>query len=132
MEVIRVLRRCGEEVFTVKVPAGFQLALPSWMLDPIHCGDLAQEARPRVSLAALLELQALMASQDLLWVPCAAQEAGTDATKPQDRLLSDQPGLAQEGPVGKVSPLPARSLPRTDRAVITSGGVNARATPEAP
>ena len=130
--MVRVLRRDGEEVFTVKVPAGFQLALPSWMLDPIHCGDLAQEARPRVSLAALLELQALMASQDLLWVPCAAQEAGTNAIKTKDRLLSGPPHLLAEGPVGKVSPIPSSSLPRTDRAVITSSGVNGRATREAP
>ena len=131
VEVVRVLRRDGEEVFTVKVPTGFQLALPSWMLDPIHCGSLPQEARPRLSLAALLELQALMAIQPLPCAPRAAQEAGTDATKTKDRLLSDQPGLPQEGPVGKVSPSPARSLLRTDRAVITSGGVNARPTPEA-
>ena len=54
------------------------------------------------------------------------------ATKVKDRLLSDPPGLPQEGPVGKVSPSPASSLLRTDRAVITSGGVNARPTPEAP
>ena len=130
--MVRVRRRCGEGVLTVKVPAGFQLALPSWMLDPVHCGGLLQETRPRVSLAALLELQALVASQRLPGAPGAAQEAGTDATKIKDRLLSDSPHLPPEGPVGKVSPLPSRSLPRTDRAVITSGGVNARATQEAP
>lgn len=102
------------------------------MLDPIHCGSLPQEARPRVSLAALLELQALMASQDLPWGSCAAQEAGTDATKTKDRLLSDPPHLLPEGPVGEATPIPASSLPRTDRAVITSRGINARATQEAP
>ena len=132
VEVVRVRRRCGEEVLTVKVPAGFELAVPSWMLDPIHCGGLPQEARPRVSLAALLELQALMRSQDL---PCGSgtvQTAGTDATKSKDQLLSDSSHLPPEGPVGKVSPTPSSSLPRTDRAVITSGGINARATSEAP
>jgi hypothetical protein len=131
VEVVRVLRRDGEEVFTVKVPAGFQLALPSWMLDPIYCGSLPQEGRPRVSLAALLELEALMASQLLPCGPGTVQKAGTDAPKIKDRLLSDPPGLPQEGPVGKFSPSPASSLPRTDRAVITSGGVNARPTQEA-
>ncbi len=132
MEVVRVRRRCGEEVLTVKVPAGFQLALPSWMLDPVHCGGLLQETRPRVSLMALLELQALVASQHLPCAPGTAQEAGTDATKTQGRLFSDPPHLLPEGPVGEVSPLPASSLPRTDRAVVTSGGVKARATRKAP
>ena len=51
------------------------------MLDPVHCGGLLQETRPRVSLAALLELQALVASQHLPCAPGMAQEAGTDATK---------------------------------------------------
>ena len=84
--MVRVLRRDGEEVFTVKVPAGFQLALPGWMLDPIYCGGLPQEARPRVSLAALLELEALMASQHLPCGPGTVQKAGTDAPKTKDRL----------------------------------------------
>ena len=130
VEVVRV-RRCREGVLTVKIAAGFQLALPSWMLDPVHCGGLLQETRPRVSLAALLELQALVTSQHL---PCGsgtAQEAGTNATKVKDRLLSDSPPLPPERSVGEVSPLPSRSLPRTDGAVITSGSVNARATQEA-
>jgi len=54
------------------------------------------------------------------------------ATKVKDRLLSDSPPLPPERSVGEVSPIPSRSLPRTDRAVITSGGVKARATQEAP
>ena len=131
VEVVRV-RRCREGVLTVKVPAGFQLALPSWMLDPVHCGGLLQETRPRVSLAALLELQVLVANQRLPGAPSAAQEAGSDATKIKDRLLSDSPHLPPERSVGEVSPIPSSSLPRTDGAVITGGSVNARATQEAP
>ena len=55
------------------------------MLDPVHCGGLLQETRPRVSLAALLELQAMVASQHLPCAPGMAQEAGTQATKVKDR-----------------------------------------------
>ena len=56
VEVVRALRRSAEEVLVVKVPQGFQIAVPGWMLDAIHCSRLPQEERQRVALAALLEL----------------------------------------------------------------------------
>ena len=129
--MIRTLRRCGQEVLVIKVAAGFQIAIPGWMLDPVFCGGLPQETRPRVSLAALLELLALSQSQHLPGASGTAQTEGTDALKIKDRLLSDQPHLHQEGPVGKLSRTQSRSLPRIGGAVVALCGIEPNSNPEA-
>jgi hypothetical protein len=129
--VIRALRRCGQKVLVIKVSGGFQIAIPGWMLDPVFCGGLPQEPRPRVSLAALLELLVLSKSQHLPGACGAAQSEGTDALKIKDRLLSDQPHLHQEGAVGKLSRTQSRSLPRTGSAVVVLRGIEPNSNPEA-
>ena len=45
---------------------GVQLAVPSWMLDPVLCRQLVDEPRPRVVIAALLELADVLDSQPSL------------------------------------------------------------------
>jgi DNA invertase Pin-like site-specific DNA recombinase len=81
----------------------------------------------------LLGLKGTMSEFELgLFRQRARQAFVQKATKIKDRLLSDSPHLPPERSVGEVSPIPSSSLSRTDGAVITSGGVNARATPEAP
>ena len=81
----------------------------------------------------LLGLKGTMSEFELgLFRQRARQAFVQKVTKIKDRLLSDSPHLPPERSVGEVSPLPSSSLPRTDRAVITNGGVNARATQEAP
>jgi hypothetical protein len=138
VEVVRVLRRSGEEVLVVKVPQGFQIAVPAWMLDAVHCSGLPQEKRPRVGLAALLALAALLDTQRL---PSAlsgakshasAQRGATDASKTKDQLSANPPGLPQEGPVGEVSRTQSSSLSRTGRAGIASRCVNAPCVREEP
>ena len=129
--VIRVLRRCGQEVLLIKVPAGFQIAIPGWMLDPVFCGGLPQEPRPRVSLVALLALLALSQSQHLPGACGAAQTEGSHELKIKDRLLSDPPHLPQEGPVGNISRTQSHSLPRTDGAVVALCDIEPNSNPEA-
>jgi hypothetical protein len=50
-----------------------QLAVPSWMLDAIICQHLVDDPRPRVAIAALLELAGLLDAQTLL---ATAREGG--------------------------------------------------------
>lgn len=138
VEVVRALRRSGEEVLVVKVPQGYQIAVPGWMLDAMYCSRLPQEARPRVALAALLELATLLDTQRLPSAACApqsgpsSQKGVTDAPRTKDRLSASQPGLPQEGPVGKVPRTQSSSLPRTDRAVVASRRVNPTSSREEP
>jgi len=43
-----------------------QVAVPTWMLDPLACQQLTDEVRPRISVAALHDLRALLDSQPFL------------------------------------------------------------------
>jgi hypothetical protein len=115
----------------IQVPAGFQIAIPAWMLDPVFCEGLPQETRPRVSLAALLELLALSQSQRLPAPSGDAQTEGTDALKIKNGPLPEQPHLPQARPVGGTSRTPSRSLPRTGGAVVALGSIEPNPNPEA-
>ena len=44
----------------VQRPDGLQIAVPRWMLDPLVCQQLPQEAKPRVALRVLLRLAELV------------------------------------------------------------------------
>jgi len=64
VERIRYLRRGGDApIVIVKLPDGLQLAIPEWMLNPEICERLRTEARPRISLDALVELRTLINAQ---------------------------------------------------------------------
>ena len=58
------------------------------MLDPLACAQLADEARPRISVSALRELRALLDSQPVVVTTTAAinpegsQQAGGDDARP--------------------------------------------------
>jgi len=43
-----------------------QVAVPTWMLDPLACAQLTDEARPRIAVSALCDLRALLDQQPLL------------------------------------------------------------------
>ena len=131
VEVVRALRTCGQAVVVIKVPAGFQVAIPTWMLDSVQCQSLRQEARPRASLAALLELLALVRGPVF---PCAVKPApakSNDAPQIKKRLSSEQLRLSPERVVGKVSRDRSRSLPPAARAATALRGVKRRSHPEA-
>ena len=131
VEVIRALRRCTQEVLIIQVPVGFQIAIPAWMLDPIHCGALPQEARPRLSLAALEQLLELLRAQELTCLTVDARTEITDAPKSKTRLFSEQLHLPQEGTVGKVSRTQSRSLSRTGRALTALRRLASNSNPKA-
>ena len=50
----------------IKLADDVQVAVPTWMLDPLACQQLTDEVRPRLSVAALKDLRALLDSQPLL------------------------------------------------------------------
>jgi hypothetical protein len=56
VELVRYLRRGNAAVVIVRLPDSSQLATPEWMLKPEACEDLKIEAKPRVSMGALLDL----------------------------------------------------------------------------
>lgn len=66
VEVVRYLRRTNPGILVVRLPAGPQLAVPEWMLSPLVCEQLKEEAEPRIAIAALQELRQLIDIQPLL------------------------------------------------------------------
>ena len=66
VEVVRYLRRTSPAIVVVRLPQGLQLAVPEWMLNPLFCEQLKDEARPRIAVAAFLELRRILDLQPLL------------------------------------------------------------------
>jgi hypothetical protein len=47
----------------VRLPDGSQLAIPEWMLKPEACDELKVEAKPHISVSALLDVSKLIGAQ---------------------------------------------------------------------
>jgi hypothetical protein len=63
---LRRLRRYASDQVVIELHDEVQVAIPSWMLDPVVCQQFRDEPQPRLALAALLELRHLLNSQPLL------------------------------------------------------------------
>jgi hypothetical protein len=118
--VVRILRQFDEQSFVVKLPEGLQIAVPAWMLDPVHCGQLPQRDQPLIALEALLDVAQFIETH-CLPSPVINSEfgpslrrGGIDAPRKEERLASTETGLWEEGAVGKTSRTPSASMPRTD------------------
>jgi hypothetical protein len=82
--LIRRLRRYTTDRVIIQLRDEVQVAIPGWMLDPVVCQHLSDEAAPRLSLWVLMDLRRLLDSQPLLTSGLAAsrerasQHAGGD------------------------------------------------------
>jgi hypothetical protein len=116
VKIIRTLRRFLDEIDIVQLPEGFQIAVPRWMLDPVVCSQLSQEAKPRVAVSALLRLAELIQSRDLPQIRGAARldpsplSKGNHVSRPEPNLSASPTAASQEDPVGKTSPTSADPL----------------------
>ena len=63
VQVVRYLRRDSAAVVIVRLPDTSQLAIPEWMLKPEACEELKVEAKPRISVSALLDVCKLIGAQ---------------------------------------------------------------------
>ena len=81
VEIIRWLRRQTSESLIIRLQDGLELAIPSWMLDPLACSLVHDAPTPRLPVEALLALRALLDRQPLLHAvvpatPCVSQPEG--------------------------------------------------------
>ena len=81
VEIIRWLRRQTSDSLVIKLQDGLELAIPSWMLDPLACSHVSDAPAPRLSVEALLALRDLLDHQPLLHAaipatPCVSQPEG--------------------------------------------------------
>jgi len=89
VEQIRYLRRGGDApIAIVRLPDGLRLAIPEWMLSSEICERLRTEARPRISLDALIELRTLTDAQHSMVAGdrrgCAESSAGGQDAQPRE------------------------------------------------
>jgi hypothetical protein len=82
VEIVRGLRRYTTDCLVIKLRDDVQVAVPSWMLDPVSCQQLTDEARPRIAVSALSELRELVDSRP--WLLTTRQVETSQAT-PRDR-----------------------------------------------
>ena len=138
VKVVRVLRRYQEFIELVQAPDGSHVAVPHWMFDPLTCHSMPQEASPRVALAALLRLSALL-QRHRLRPPAGGSKSGSSpltkgihVPRQERSILSIHPGLCTQGQavVGTVAGSPASPLPSTLDSVITQRGSGQPGTQE--
>ena len=112
VEIVRRLRRYTANCVVIKLADDVQVAVPAWMLDPLACQQLTDEGRPRIAVAALHDLRALLDSQHGLVTnttvtnqdgsphaggddarPHGASTAATEADVRPTRPVADAPGF---------------------------------------
>jgi hypothetical protein len=103
--VVRALRTGQERILIVRLPDGFQIAVPSWMLDPVFCSQLPQEAKPRIGLTALWQLVELVQAQSLHRRGQHSESGASPSTKgkhaprQENSLLPAEAGAEQQASV---------------------------------
>jgi hypothetical protein len=120
VEIIRWLRRQTSDSLVIKLQDGLELALPSWMLDPVACSLVHDAPAPRLTMETLLALRALLDRQPLLpaalpATPCVAQPAGArDAQESSSSPIVTGPRALHH--TRRVAPAAHRPAPAVSRA----------------
>src|SRR5262249_58310815 len=81
VKIIRWLRRQTAESLVIKLQDGLELAIPSWMLDPLACRLVHDAPAPCLPVETLLALRELLHRQPLLHTaipttPCVSHPEG--------------------------------------------------------
>ena len=116
MKVVRALRSFLDEIDIVQLPDGLQIAVPRWMLDPVFCSQLPQEAKPRVAVTALFRLAELARSHRLpnpigtALLDTSPPTKGHHVSRTKSNLSPNPVTSAQKGTLGEIARTDARAL----------------------
>jgi hypothetical protein len=100
------------------------VAVPTWMLDPLVCQQLRDEAHPRLSVAALCDLRTLLDNQAVTVATTTAShsegspQAGGDDARP-DRASAGTTDAAIR-PTRTVADAPGAGSPAVPRSAGTT------------
>ena len=121
--IVRRLRRYTTDCVVIQLADDVQVAVPTWMLDPLVCQQLSDDAHPRISVAALCDLRTLLDSQAVA-VPTTAinsegsPQAGGDDARP-DRASTETTD-ADLRPTRPVANTPGAGSPAVPRSPGTT------------
>ena len=120
VDIIRWLRRQTSESLVIKLQDGLELAIPSWMLDPLACSHVHDAPAPRLTIEALLALRDLLDRQPLLHAavpatPCVSQPEGARDAQESSSAPTDARPLALHQPT-RMAPAAHRQTPAMSRA----------------
>jgi hypothetical protein len=138
VRVIRTQRRGPDAIDIVQRADGLQIAVPRWMLDPLVCQQLPQEAKPRIALRALLRLAELVRTRDLpvraeaSVLEVARQIQDDHATQENPTLLSTAVTPAQENALAPVARTDAGSVSSVVGPTASASGAHHRSRKEQP
>jgi hypothetical protein len=102
----------------VRLPDGSQLAIPEWMLKPDACEELKVEAKPRISVSALLDVCKLIGAQ----ISAAADDSrscaesttgGRDAQQGESSHTAAQASLRRQRALDQAARVGAGSLSKS-------------------
>jgi hypothetical protein len=119
VEIIRWLRRQTSDSLVIKLQDGLELAIPSWMLDPLACSHVQDAPTPRLTVEALCTLRVLLDRQPLLHTavparPCVSPPEG--ARDAQESSASPLVAPRAIHPPRRVAPAAPRQAPAVSRA----------------
>ncbi len=81
----------------IRLQDGLQLAVPSWMLDPVRCQSIRDENSPVIDIGALRELTALVDQYFLLWRKDAdSPDSSNDSRGSDEQGLVSSPAPAEK------------------------------------
>jgi hypothetical protein len=98
VQLVRYLRRGGAAVVIVRLPDHSQVAIAEWMLKPEACAELKVEAKPRISVSALLDVCKLIGAQASA-VADDSQSCAESATGGRDAQQGESSHTAAEASV---------------------------------
>jgi hypothetical protein len=132
VKVICTRRRGRDVIDIVQRPDGLQIAVPRWMLDPLACQQLPQEAKPRVALHALLRLVEMMPTRGLPGGTAASvlgvspPTKGDHASKENPTVLSGAVASSQKDALAPVPRTDPRSVPSVVDSTASPSGAPSR------
>jgi hypothetical protein len=115
---MRYLRRGSAAVVIVRLPDSTQLAIPEWMLKPEACEELRVEAKPRISMSALLEVCKFIGAQASAIADnshsCAeSATGGRDAQQRESSETAGQPSLRRRRALDQTARVRAGELSKS-------------------
>jgi hypothetical protein len=116
VQLVRRIRHQPSDSVIIALPDGLEIAIPSWMLDPLACEQIKDACTPSLSTDALLVLDELLQNSGLIPAESSSTSGSSQAKGVSDGPESFGPSHAS-APSGRAPrpQSPARLCPMPSR-----------------